>query len=88
MRKGTLRAQLSAETIKLLPKYFISNYKEDIKVIYNKLTEKLQSDTDILKNTRCDQHYSILFEKASDYFDGPVFKRKDCFLCRETSKVK
>lgn len=78
---------LSVETVKHLPKSFILNYKEDVGIIFNKLPAHLQRDPEIVENLKCDKHYSILFKNASDCFDGPLLKRKDCYLCR-ASKVK
>ena len=67
---------MQEELIRYLPKQFILNYLFSLDYFYDKLPTHLQSDPDIVKNLRCNEHYQF----AADGDEIPI-KKKHCYFC-------
>lgn len=77
---------LSKEEISLIPKdYLIACFKRYIKYIFDKLSDDLQKDLDIIMCLPC-IHWNL--PGSIDHIDGPAWPRKNCNKCVEYFIVK
>lgn len=71
---------MNEDLINYLPKQFIINYVLSVDCIYDKLPMHLKSDSDIIDNLRCNEHYQFVPEGQE--INRPVIKRKYCYFCK------
>lgn len=77
--------KMNIDLIKYLPKEFILNHHERVDIIYDKLSDKLKSDKDILANMSCNDHFfSTVY---NDQLEGFPPKRKNCYFCSNNIKM-
>lgn len=76
--------KMSRREISNLPKEVIlACAADEIALIWGKLPEHLQNDTDILKYQYCQEHYHNNTQKSSgDVIDGPPPRRIFCCYCQ------
>ncbi|KAK0086323.1 hypothetical protein PV326_005593 [Microctonus aethiopoides] len=74
---------MKPQDIAYLTKDFILKFAPTkINRIWNKLSEELQKDKDMISHRRCREHYNPIVIDY-DEFDGMIPLIKDCSICKE-----
>ena len=74
--------KMTAEQLKNMPKeVMIALASNEIALVWDKLPERLQNDSDMLKYCFCYEHHNSDDSNSDDY-DGPIPRKLFCCYCK------